>query len=89
MSDINPLRRLGELGQSPWLDNTHRAMLSDGELALDQDLAQAETDLEALPQLGIDLTEVTDHLEQQGVEAFAKSFDNLPATIRQQAGAVG
>lgn len=31
--DMNPLVKLGKLGQSPWLDYIHRGMIASGELA--------------------------------------------------------
>jgi transaldolase len=44
---------------------------------LEDDVAGARTQVEALPGLGIDLTAIADRLEQEGVAVFVKAFDNL------------
>src|SRR5262249_30317887 len=44
---------------------------------LEADLDEAEAALRELTELGIDLSQVTDQLEQEGVESFSKSFDSL------------
>ena len=45
--------------------------------AVDQDVEQAEADLAALKELGIDMDVVTDQLQREGVEKFAKSFAGM------------
>lgn len=62
---------------------TYAAFRDHGVVArtLDQDVAQALAQLAALPDLGIDLTAVTDQLEQEGVQAFVQSFEHLLAVI--------
>ncbi len=47
---------------------------------------EAEHHIALLAELGIDLTEITDRLEVEGVAAFAKSFDNLLAAVAERAG---
>jgi transaldolase / glucose-6-phosphate isomerase len=44
---------------------------------LEDDVAGARTQVEALPGLGIDLTAIADRLEREGVAVFVKAFDNL------------
>lgn len=62
---------------------TYAAFRDHGVVArtLDQDVDQALAQLAALPDLGIDLTAVTDQLEREGVHAFVQSFENLLAVI--------
>jgi len=51
---------------------------------LEQDAAGAQLDLDNLAELGIDLDQVTDKLQQDGVAAFSHSFDSLLATLEQK-----
>ena len=55
------------------------------EPTLARGLDQAERQIAQLAQLGIDLKAVTDRLEEEGVAAFARSFDNLLAAVRDRA----
>ncbi len=48
---------------------------------LDQDVETALAQLAQLPELGIDLSAVTDRLEIEGVNAFIRSFETLLAAI--------
>jgi len=48
---------------------------------LEQDVEVALAQLAALPELGIDLSAITDQLEIDGVNAFIQSFENLLAAI--------
>lgn len=50
---------------------------------LGQGTNEARETLEQLTQLGIDIDEVTEKLEAQGVEKFAKPFDDLLAQLRR------
>jgi len=63
--------------------DTLRAFREHGrvERSLDRDVHQAHAQIEALAAVGIELHEVTDELEQEGVAAFAKSFESLIATL--------
>jgi len=50
-------------------------------LTLEEGLEEARRDLEALSRLGIDLKEVGQELQDEGVKAFTRSHDNLIASI--------
>ncbi|HCM73654.1 MAG TPA: transaldolase [Armatimonadetes bacterium] len=62
---------------------TYAAFRDHGMVArtLDRDVETALAQLAALPELGIDLSAVTDQLEIDGVNAFIQSFANLLAAI--------
>jgi transaldolase len=64
-------------------DATLAAFLDHGTLrrTVDEDLEQAKKELEELAELGIDMTEVTNLLEDQGVASFEKSFDGLMTNL--------
>ncbi len=51
---------------------------------LEDDLDKAELVLEGLPKLGIDLGEITQQLEDEGVEKFSKPFDKLMEILEKQ-----
>jgi transaldolase/glucose-6-phosphate isomerase len=51
---------------------------------IDENLDEARRALDQLAEVGISLDEVTDLLQRQGVDAFAKSFDGLLAGIDQK-----
>jgi len=55
------------------------------ERTLDRDLAAAVADLERLRSIGIDLDRVTDELEAEGVDAFARSYRSLQDTLTRAA----
>jgi transaldolase len=50
-------------------------------LTLEEGLEEARRDLEALSRLGIDIEEVGQELQAEGVKAFTRSHDNLIASI--------
>jgi transaldolase len=50
-------------------------------LTVEEGLEEARRDLEALARLGIDLKEVGQGLQEEGVKAFVRSYDNLIASI--------
>jgi transaldolase len=62
---------------------TYAAFRDHGAVAatLEQNVDDALAKLAALPELGIDLSAVTDQLEIDGVNAFIQSFENLLAAI--------
>ena len=66
---------------------TYTAFRDHGSVAqtLDQDVDEALAHLAALPELGIDLSAVTDQLELDGVNAFIQSFENLLVAIEAKA----
>lgn len=49
---------------------------------LTENVAQAEADIARLPDLGIDLDAVTKKLQDDGVAAFAESYDKLLAALK-------
>jgi hypothetical protein len=51
---------------------------------VDRDVDEARDVLRKLGGQGIDMQQVTDELIEEGVEAFAKSFDDLISTIDSQ-----
>jgi transaldolase len=53
---------------------------------LELDLADAALTLDRLRRVGIDLDEVTQELEDQGVEKFAKSYDQLLHALERRTG---
>jgi transaldolase len=65
---------------------TYAAFRDHGKVArtLDAEVDTALAQLAALPELGIDLSALTDQLEDQGVAAFAESFGNLLAAIERK-----
>jgi transaldolase len=60
-------------------ESTLEAFEHHGTLArtVDADLAEADRVWQALADVGIDMDEVADQLEREGVDAFMKSFDEL------------
>jgi transaldolase len=66
--------------------DTIDAFLEHGKLerTLDAGLDEARDTLSRIEALGIDMQQVTDELTEEGVEAFAKSFDELIETIESQ-----
>ncbi len=62
---------------------TLEAFLDHGQVALslEADLDQAHAQLARLAELGIDLDSVTKQLQDAGVTAFAKSFEDLMSSI--------
>ncbi len=62
---------------------TIEAFRDHGRLAntLEQDIDEAQEVLDNLAELQIDLDDITAHLQEDGVAAFAKAFDGLMATI--------
>ncbi len=66
---------------------TLAAFREHGEVrrSLDEDLPGSRRQLRELAEVGVDLRQVTAELEVEGVEAFAKSFDSLLATLERAA----
>jgi len=64
--------------------HTLRAALDHGHAArtLETDLEAARTKIERLSKLGINLEQITELLEDDGVASFTRSFDTLLASIR-------
>ena len=84
---VNPLIGPDTVNTMP--PATYDAFRNHGVVArtLDEDVESALAALSALPELGIDLSAVTDQLEMDGVNAFIRSFDTLLAALqaKQQA----
>ena len=72
---------------APTLD----AFLDHGTVArtVDAGVDEARADLAALAGVGVDLEDVTATLEREGVEAFARSFDDLMGSLEAKAEALG
>ncbi len=68
-------------------DATLAAFLDHGTVArtVDADVDQAVADLDALGEFGIDMHEVSRQLEEEGVHAFAKSYDELLQALEDKA----
>lgn len=71
--------------------NTVEAFADHGvaKRTVDQDVDQALADLAALKEAGIDMDEVTDTLQREGVEKFAKSFRELLQSVDAKLTRVG
>ncbi|HEX8697088.1 MAG TPA: transaldolase [Longimicrobium sp.] len=65
---------------------TIEAFADHGEVArtVDRDLDRARADLAALRELGIDLDQVTERLQVEGVEKFAKSFRQMLKVVDEK-----
>lgn len=68
-------------------EDTIAAFLDRGTVArtIDAEPRAAQATLDALAAVGVDLTEVAEVLEEQGVASFAKSFDELIGTLDSKA----
>ena len=55
---------------------------------VDQGVEQAEADFRQLDQLGIDVEDVAQTLEEEGVASFTKSFDELIQALTDKANAL-
>jgi len=69
---------------------TVEAFADHGEVrrTVDAELDRADAELAALAELGIDLDAVTDQLQVEGVEKFAKSFREMMQTVEEKLGRV-
>ena len=68
-------------------DNTLEAFKDHGTVArtVDHDLDEAKTVIAKLATLGINMADVTQQLEDEGVAAFEKSFDELLSVLSEKA----
>jgi transaldolase len=66
---------------------TIEAVVDHGHLArrIDADLDQAEAAWKGLAAVGIDLDDVAEKLEREGVSSFQKSFDELLQALETKA----
>jgi transaldolase len=72
-------------------DATIAAFLDHGTVArtIDQGAEQARADLDALAAAGINMAEVSAQLEDEGVAAFSKSYDELLQALEDKANEEG
>jgi transaldolase len=72
-------------------DNTLEAFKDHGTVArtIDFDVAAAQAVIDELATLGVDMVEVTQQLEDEGVAAFEKSFDELLGALSEKAATLG
>ena len=68
-------------------DATLAAFVDHGTVArtIDADVDEAQAVIDGCAAVGLDLDDVTAQLEHEGVSAFAKSFDELLGTLRDEA----
>jgi transaldolase len=66
---------------------TLTAVLDHGKTkaTIEKDLALAKQRLGQLEEMGIDMTEITEKLQQEGVQAFSNSFTGLMQSIEEKA----
>jgi transaldolase len=71
-------------------DATIEAFLDHGTVArtVDKDADAARTELDRLAEVGIDMEEVSSVLEEQGVSAFLKSYEELLQSLTDKANAI-
>ena len=72
-------------------DATLEAFMDHGTVArtVDWDVAGAHSDLERIAAAGVNLDDVARVLEEEGVSAFAKSFEELLTTLEEKARSLG
>jgi transaldolase len=72
-------------------EDTIEAFLDHGQVArtVDADFEGAQVTLDALAEVGVDLDEVGQVLEEQGVASFAKAFDELIGALDTKAVELG
>ena len=58
------------------------------KLTLESELDEARSEMASLPELGIQLSEVTEDLLSEGVEKFAEPYDSLIKTIEEKRAAL-
>ncbi len=56
---------------------------------VDKGFEQAGADLDALGEVGVDMKDVSKQLEDEGVAAFSKSYDELLQALEDKANADG
>ena len=68
-------------------DATIEAFLDHGKLGctIDSDADAARRDMDRAGELGVDMADVSRVLEDEGVAAFAKAFDELVQTLASSA----
>jgi len=68
-------------------DQTIAAFLDHGQLerTIEQGVDEAKRQLEALASVGVDMADVTRQLEEEGVAAFSKSYEELLQALQDKA----
>ena len=71
-------------------DNTLEAFADHGTIArrIDVDVDDSRAVWDALPRVGVDMTEVSAQLEREGVSSFQKSFDELITALETKSDAL-
>jgi transaldolase len=71
-------------------DATLDAFVDHGTVArrIDADVAEAEAVWAALPGVGVDMDDVAEQLEREGVSSFAKAFDELITALEEKSSAL-
>lgn len=54
------------------------------KLTLETDLEESRSQLDSLPELGINLSDVTQDLLDEGIESFVESYDALIKAITEK-----
>jgi transaldolase len=69
---------------------TIKAFLDHGVVkrTVDQNLDEAHRQMQELAAVGIDIDDVTSHLEDEGIDKFIKSYDDLLAGVEQKRSAM-
>jgi len=87
---------LHDLGQSLWLDNITRDLLTSGTLQryevgpiLPADGGDCEEVLARFAQAGIDVDILAATLQEDGAKSFVKSWNDLMAVIASKSAALG
>ena len=75
-------KQLHDLGQSVWLDNITRELLTSGTLSrvsgtMPGDGGDAEDVLAEFSRAGVDAGQLANELQREGAEAFDKSWNDL------------
>ena len=72
-------------------DATIAAFVDHGTVAqtVDKEVEQAGAELDALGEVGVDMKDVSKQLEDEGVAAFSKSYDELLQALEDKANADG
>lgn len=100
ISSNNPLRQLESFGPSVWLDYLRRDFVGSAKFrrmieedglkdALSRHLSKGclmpPKPFDVLNEVGSDLIQIGDEMQQEGVESFDKSLADLLATIERRA----
>src|SRR3546814_1270338 len=90
-SDVCSSDLIGPDSVNTMPDDTLLAFLDHGTVArtIDADPDDAERTLAAVAEVGVDLDDVARVLEEQGVAAFSKSFDELITALDTKAAELG